>query len=92
MEFYFIGHQMVGWSDNNIGILAAALNMICSIGNAWRSVSPCWFTKHLVWAQHGQMFQNELLISFVGNYEKILVRNDGTETLVGSAYETFSCA
>ena len=83
---------MVGRCDDDIGIGATALDVVGRVGDAGCCVAPCWLAKHLVGMEHGQMFQDELFVGFVGHHEEILIGNNGTETLVCATNETLSRA
>ena len=74
---------MVGRGDNNVGVCAAALNVVSGVRDARGRVAACWFAKYLVRAQHGQVFEHQMLVGLVGHHEEVLVRDDGTETFVG---------
>jgi hypothetical protein len=38
------------------------------------------------------MFQNHLLVGFVGHHEEVLIGDDRTKSFVGATDETLSCA
>ena len=92
MKLCFIRYQMVGRSDDDIGVSATTLDVISGVGDARRSISSCRLTKHLVGTQHRQVFQDEMLVGLIGHHEEVLVGDDGTETLVSTADKAFSCA
>ena len=83
---------MVGRCDDDIGIGATALDVVGRVGDAGCCVAPCWLAKHLVGMEHGQMFQDELFVGFVGHHVEIFIRDNGTKTLVCATNETLSRA
>ena len=83
---------MVGWGDDDVDFLAAALDVIGRVGDARCGVSSCRLAQHLVGLEHGQVLQNELFVGLVGHHEEILVGDDGAETLVGATDEAFARA
>ena len=92
LELRFVGHQVVGGGDDDVGLLAAALDVIGRVGNARCRVATCRLTKHLVIFQHRQMLQYEMLVCLVGHHEEILIGDNGAETFVGAADKALSCA
>ena len=85
LEFNFVGHQVIGRGDDDIGVCATALDMIGGIGDARSRIAACRLAKHLVGTEHGQMLQDQVFVGFVGHYEEVLVGDDGAETFVGAA-------
>ena len=79
---------MVGGRDDDIGLFAAALDVVGRVSDARRGVAPCRLAEHLVGLEHGQMFQNKLLVGLVGHHEEVFIGDDRAETLVGASDET----
>ena len=81
---------MVGRGDHNVGLLAAALDMISGVGDAGCCIASSWLAEHLIGLQHGQMLKYQMLICLVGHHEEILIGDDWTKPFIGTTDKALS--
>ena len=88
-EVLLIEDQVVGRSDDHLGVGVALEERVGRIGDAGRRVAPHGFAENLLLADFGNVLQHQPFVSVVGHHEEVLGGNHLREAFVGVADEGF---
>lgn len=90
LEFDLVGDEMVGGSDNDRCIIAKSGNVMHGIGDTRGGIAAHGFAEDLFGTKFGEMLEDHIAISSIGDDDKILRRDDRKEAFESAANKTLA--